>query len=265
MARPPSRSLSLPPELRATKGVLDQRWIELGDLIATALDLDPRELQVDADYGSERVWAGLQGKVCERITRSRGGASWVAPLCEMPSDLFAWLSWQEVWELSTGQRPYRFKNIGLTIYLGKRYEAIKPQFLRLEWPGITNWEGPEVSFQSPGAGHPHWQIDLMRSLAQDHPAYFQPDAVEIVEDFESAIEEPKVDDLVRRLSVERMHLASAAPWWLPELSDGIGRHMNAPSDIPALSRWLNHSLRYLRQELSRCVIHAYPVGGRAPF
>lgn len=265
MARPASQSFSPPPELRVTKGALDQRWIELNGLIATALELDPRQLRVDADYQSDRVWAGLQGAACERVTRNRGGASWVAPLCEMPSNLFAWLSWQEAWELTTGKRPYRFKNMSLTVYLGKRYEAIKPQFLRLEWPGITSWEGSEVSFQSPGAGHPHWQIDLLHSLAQGPPLDFQPDPVEVVEDFEAVLQEPTVDDLIRRLSVERMHLASAAPWWLPAQSDDVGRHMNAPRDLSELSRWLDHSLRYLRQELARCVIHAPLMGGRAPF
>ena len=256
MAPPASQSPSLPPELRAIKGALNQRWIEIKGLIAAALELDSRQLRVDADYQSDRVWAGLQGAVCERVARDQGGASWVAPLCEMPSNLVAWLGRQEAWELTTGQRPYRFKNTGLTVYLGKRHEAIKPQFLRLEWPGITEWEGQKVSFQSPGAGHPHWQIDLMRSLTQDHPADFQPDPMEIVENFETTLQEPTVDDLVRRLSVERMHLASAAPWWLPALTGDVGRHMNAPSDLPALSRWLSHSLVYLRQELARCVVHA---------
>ncbi|MNS23200.1 hypothetical protein D3C72_550080 [compost metagenome] len=257
MARQASQLASPPPELRATKGALDQRWIELNGMLTAALGLDPRQLRVDADYQSDRVWAGLQGAACERVTRHHGGATWVAPLCEMPSNLVAWLGWQEVWELTTGQRPYRFKSMGLTVHLGKRHEALKPQFLRLEWPGITNWAGTDVSFQSPGAGHPHWQVDLMRSLAQSHPAAnFQPDPVEIVENFETALQEPTVDDLLRRLSIERMHLASAAPWWLPPPSSDVGRHMNAPSDLPALSRWLNHSLAYLRQELARCVVHA---------
>lgn len=257
MARPALQSLSRPPELRATKGALDQRWIELNALVAAALHIDPRQLRVDADYQSDRVWAGLQGSVCERVTRNQGGASWVAPLCEMPSNLVAWLGWHEAWELTTGPKPYRFKNMGLTVYVGKRFEALKPQFLRLEWPGIADWSGGEVSFQSPGAGHPHWQIDLMRSLAQSSSHVdFQPDPVEIVEDFETTVQEPTVDDLVRRLSLERMHLASAAPWWLPGQSGDVGRHMNAPADLPALSRWLNNSLHYLRQELSRCVVHA---------
>jgi len=256
MARPAFQLPNPPPELRATKGALDQRWIELNGLITAALNLDAKLLRVDADYQSNRVWAGLQGQACERVTRNHGGTSWVAPLCEMPSSLIAWLGWQEVWELTTGQRPYRFKNLGLTVYLGKRHEAVKPQFLRLEWPGVTNWSGSEVSFQSPGAGHPHWQIDLMRSLAQNRPAEdFQSDPVEVVEDFGASVSEPTVDDLVGRLSVERMHLASAAPWWLPTSPGELGRHMNAPADLSALNRWLSHSLHYLRQELARCVVH----------
>lgn len=257
MVPPASRSPRLPPELRATKGVLDQRWIELNGLISKALEINPRQLRVEADYQSGRVWAGLQGEACERVTRNQGGVSWVAPLCELPRNLIAWLGWQEAWELTTGLRPYRFRNMGLTVYLGRRHDALKPQFLRLEWPGITDWSGGEVSFQSPGAGHPHWQIDLMRSLAQSRPAPdFDPDPAEIVEDFDAALEEPTIDDLVGRISVERMHLASAAPWWLPKPTSDSGHHMNAPEDLPALTRWLSHSLLYLRQELARCVIHA---------
>ncbi|MDB5431690.1 MAG: hypothetical protein JWP35_2806 [Caulobacter sp.] len=94
MARPASQSPNPPPELRASKGALDQRWIELNGLITTALGLDHRLLRVEADYQSNRVWAGLQGDACERVTRNFGGASRVAPLCEMPSNLVAWLGWQ---------------------------------------------------------------------------------------------------------------------------------------------------------------------------
>lgn len=248
----------LPPELRATKGALDQRWLELNGLIATVLEveLDPRRLRVETDYHSNGVWAGLQGAACERVTRNHGGATWVAPLCEMPNNLVAWLGWQEVWAITTGPKPYRFKTMGLTVYLGRRHDALKLQFLRLEWPGIADWSSGALSFQSPGAGHPHWQIDLMQSLASSRPpADFEPDAAEVVEDFEAMGQEPAVDDLVRRLSVERMHLASAARWWLPAAHGDVGHHMNAPPDLQSLSRWLRESLLYLKQELRRCVVH----------
>jgi hypothetical protein len=261
MARPASRSSSSGvAELLASKAALDQRWQALHSLIAGALGLplDRRQLRVDAEYASGRAWAGLQGEACERISRNQGGSTWVAPICELPSDLVAWLGWQEVWELPTGQRSYRFRNIGLTVYLGKRHEAVKPQLLRLEWPGLSTWSSKDqITFQSPGAGQPHWQIDIVQSLAVGRSVTeFEPDSIEVVEDFEAIIQEPTIDDLIRRLSVERMHLASAAPWWLPAVPGDVGHHMNAPADLNALSRWLGESITYLRQELSRCIVHA---------
>lgn len=263
MAHRPSRSpSSRPHELSAAKAVLDQRWQQAGELISRALALpsasDRRQLRVEAEYQQQGVWAGLQGGVCEPITRNRGGQTWVAPFCEIPSNLLAWLSWQETWEIPAGQRNYRFKTTGLSVYLGKRYEAVKPQLLRLEWPGYTSWKrGQPSSFQSPGAGHPHWQIDLVQSLASiPEGRRFEPVAGEVVEDFEQVGREQTVDELVRRFSVERMHLASAASWWLPTAVDEVGHHMNAPPDLASLDRWLGQSIVYLRQELGRCVIHA---------
>jgi hypothetical protein len=224
---------------------------------ALALSSDPRQLQIDADYQQLGVWAGLQGAACERIARNRGGSTFAAPLYEFRnSDLLAWLGWQETWEVPAGQRNFRFRNVGLSVYLGKRNEALKPQLLRLEWPGYASWSGgQQPSFQSPGAGHPHWQIDLVQSIAAASASpRFEP-AAEVVEDFVTAFPEPTVDVLVRRFSVERMHLASAAPWWLPEAPNNFGHHMNAPADLLSLDRWLTQSIVYLRQELSRCVIH----------
>lgn len=260
MARRPSRALNpLPEELSAAKSALDQRWVQVGALIARALGLpaDRRQLQIEAEYLQQGVWAGLQGGGCERISRNRGGQTWVAPLCEVSSNLLAWLGWQESWEIPAGQRNYRFKTTGLSVYLGKRNEAVKPQLLRLEWPGYANWSGSQkASFQSPGAGHPHWQVDLVQSLAAaPQSPDFEATAGEIVYDFDAEVREPTVDELARRFSVERMHLASAARWWLPSAGDGIDHHVNAPPDIQALDRWLSESILYLRQELGRCVIH----------
>jgi hypothetical protein len=261
MARQASRSSSVSPsELSAPKAALDQRWLTLNSLIAKALALpsDGRQVRVEADYQVNGVWAGLLGAACERIERNQGGPTWVVPLCELPSNLIAWLGWQENWEIPGSQRNYRFKNMGLTVYLGKRNEAVKPQFLRLEWPGYAKWSsGDQSSFQSPGAGHPHWQIDLIQSLSNIRAEIaFDVESEEIVEDFELVVREQTVDNLVRRLSIERMHLASAAPWWLPAATGEVGHHMNAPPDLHALNRWLHESIAYLRQELGRCIIRA---------
>ncbi|WP_278376863.1 hypothetical protein [Sphingobium yanoikuyae] len=260
MARPASPQPDrLPEELRATKGMLDQRWIELSKALAMtlAMPMDGRALRVEVDYQSSQAWAGLIGTECERVTRNRGGTTLVAPLCEIPGGLTSWLGWQEVWEVTVGPKPYRFRNAGLTVYLGKRYEATKPQILRLEWPGISTWSGGELSFQSPGAGHPHWQFDLLEALAQTaSEANFIPDAEEVVEDFDAAPPERSTIELLSKFSIERMHLASAAPWWLSPKPGGSAHHMNAPPDLPSLTRWLEQSVLYLRQELQRCVITA---------
>ena len=182
----PSFDSELPPELRATRGGLDQRWVELSRLLASTLGqpTDGRALRVGTDYQASQAWAGLQGSACERVTRNHGGTSFVAPLCEIDGGgLAAWLGWQEVWEVVGGASPFRFRNAGLTIYLCKYNEAVKPQIPRLEWPGISNWAGDRPAFQSPGAGHPHWQFDLMHSLVKASPeSIFEPDVEEVVED-----------------------------------------------------------------------------------
>jgi hypothetical protein len=54
------------------------------------------------------------------------------------------------------------------------------------------------------------------------------------------------------ITLERIHFASAAPWWLPDVHDSQARHMNAPSDANALMRWTLACVTYIRQELRRC-------------
>jgi hypothetical protein len=255
MARRSSLSVSgTPPELLATKGMLDQRWIELTSLMLAVLDLDDRQVRVDAEYEADGAWAGLGGIACEPATRERGLTSRVAPLCFLPANLVAWLGYQEVWEASSGPRQFRFRHIGLTVHVGMRSDPLKPQLLRLEWPGIRNWSGAGLSFQSPGAAHPHWQIDVLQSLSMPKAQIFGSELEDVVEDFEETVRAAEVDSLLRALSIERMHLACAAPWWLPTEEGYPNRHMNAPIDLPALSRWLRQSVLYLRQELNRCVI-----------
>ena len=190
MARQVSRtSDTTPADLRASRGALDQRWLELNRMFATNLGLrhNSRQLSVEIENAEDSVWAGFTGIACERVTRNHGGTTWVAPLCSMPSDLLAWLGWQEVWRKTAGLKTFQFRNIGLTVYIGRQNEALKPQFLRLEWPGISNWSGSDLSFQSPGAGHPHWQFDLLQSLKNSaETLVFNSEPTEIVEDFGSS-------------------------------------------------------------------------------
>jgi hypothetical protein len=146
-----------------------------------------------------------------------------------------------------------FRQVSLTVHFGYLGDPIKPQALRLEWPGVRDWNGAGLSFQTPGAGHPHWQIDLLESLAGQKNENFTV-STETVEDFGAEQLTPDLNDLLRSISIEKMHLASAARWWLPATTVAQGHHMNIPPDLVGLTRWLSQSVLYLQQELGRCVL-----------
>ena len=134
-------------------------------------------------------------------------------------------------------------------------DPVKPQLLRLEWPGIRDWDRSGIGFQSSGAGHPHWQIDLFESLHVTRElTAFEPELVETLEDFDKVTAVQSLADRIKNLTFERMHLASAAPWWSDNSAEFEFHHLNAPTDEAALSRWLSAGISYIRQELSRCVI-----------
>jgi hypothetical protein len=73
-------------------------------------------------------------------------------------------------------------------------------------------------------------------------------------DFEVEFREPNLLDMLRSVTIERMHFASAAPWWALPSPDGHPLHMNAPLNEEGLSRWLIACVGYLKQELARCEI-----------
>lgn len=242
--------------LRASKGELDRHWQDFNTALPHLLDADRQRIRLDVEYQADGAWAGLQGSLCERVQRNRGSSTFVVPLVTLPSDLIAWLGIREVWECQTGAKPYIFKELGLTVHFGFSNDPVKPQIFRLEWPGVRDWTGAGPSFQASGAGHPHWQFDFIQSLAafkieQAIPSF---EENEEVEDFDVVVSETNLTSLLQSLTVEKMHLASAAPWWLPEPIDGSVHHANAPPDISSLTRWLTNGIGYLRQELKRCVV-----------
>lgn len=240
--------------LRATKAHLDRRWPWLSDVLTRTLRYAPRRIMIDAEYQSSGVWTGLRGADVERIDRNRGSAS-VIPLLQLPDNLLAWLGYQEVWDLESGRSPYLFRQASLTVHVGEVGDPVKPQLLRLEWPGLRDWDRSGVGFQSPGAGHPHWQLDLFESLAALHqPVEFEPDRADDVEDFDALATVPTLSDRLTRLTIERMHLASAAPWWVALPGPYGAHHLNAPASQDELTRWFAASLGYVAQELSRCAV-----------
>lgn len=239
--------------LRATKAQLDQRWGRVGDIFSAGLGRRSREIGIDADYQAAGVWTGLRGAGVERIDRNRGTAS-VVPLVPLVADLSAWLGYQEVWDLEGGRTPFAFRQSSLTVHVGEVGDLLKPQLLRLEWPGLRDWDRSGVGFQSSGAGHPHWQIDLFESLHERRDQQtFDPDFGEEVESFDGEVGTPTLSDRIRELTFEKMHLASAAPWWLSRPAEFGLHHFNAPAEQGDLSRWLTAAIAYIKQELSRCV------------
>lgn len=236
--------------LRASRVQLDRRWTHLSNLLCSELGVDRRTVTVDADYQAEGVWAGLQGRGVERIARNRGSAS-VAPLATLADGLLAWLGFQEVWD-SESTRAFIFRHVGLTVHIGELGDPIKPQLLRLEWPGLRDWDCSGVGFAASGAGHPHWQIDLFESLQDDEQPALTFLSGETVESFGDIEETPSILMRVRRVPFEEMHLASAAPWWSRRNAEFGAPHLNAPESLEDLSRWIGAAVNYMRQELARC-------------
>lgn len=258
MARRPSQTFDPLTEVRSTKAALDHRWRSMTTMLRDMLGLSIQEILIFPDTQADRVWAGLQGNKCERTSRNRGGAANVVPLCELPKSLVAWLGFQEVWDIESGFRPYIFRQLSLTIHFGFIGDPLKPQAFRLEWPGIRDWSGAGLTFQTPGAGHPHWQFDILESLSKlkrrEEAGKFEPEDPDYVEEFDAEDKLLSIDECLASLSLESIHFASAAKWWLPKEAEHVGQHMNAPPDAEALSLWVSESLRYVKQELGRCYV-----------
>ncbi|MBA9068029.1 hypothetical protein FHR71_001764 [Methylobacterium sp. RAS18] len=178
----------------------------------------------------------------------------MARFASLADDLHAWLGYQERWDMEGGRLPYTFREAGITIHVGEIGDPLKPQLLRLEWPGLRDWDRLGVGFQAPGAGHPHWQIDLFESLRWQAPApQFDEFGEEEVEDFNATSAVRPLAERIKGLAFERMHLASAAPWWSDRPAEFGQHHLNAPPIEQAdLSRWVGCAVAYIRQELARC-------------
>jgi hypothetical protein len=205
----------------------------------------------------EIVVAGFVGRICEPVERHRGLPSPVAPLSTIgKGPLMSWLGFHEVWE-NKPRNTCIFHHISLTVHLGYQGDPIKPQVFRSEWAGVRGWQPGVVGFQSPGAGHPHWQFDAMRSVRDVDASQKNKSLARLKEEITSEEFDPttmtqNILTDFQAVALERIHFASAAPWWLPSNNESQAPHMNAPSDPNALMRWTLACVMYIRQELRRC-------------
>ena len=240
--------------LRATKGQLDRRWTMVGSLLSARLDRPRWAIVIEADYQGLAFGQGCVAKA-RSVSRAIAASQVSSHLRRCPKASPLGLDIRKCGTRRAAEYRSLFRQAGITIHVGEVGDPMKPQLLRLEWPGLRDWDRSGVGFQSPGAGHPHWQIDLFESLhALREPAAFDPEFVEAIEDFGALPDAPSLPDRIARLTFERMHLASAAPWWSEGPAEFVLHHLNAPSDEVALSRWLGYAIAYVRQELSRCVM-----------
>lgn len=188
----------------------------------------------------------LDGRASEMVARNRGGRHKVVPLCTISGDVLAWAGYREKWGRHGNEQNFRFIEGGFTLHVGRVGEIEKPQVMRSEWVGRRSRSFAEH------AGHPHWQMDVLESTrmrAQDEPVTFA-EAPPSPAEFKAA--DPAPVDLLRRLTLERVHLASAASWW-QEAPQVIA---HAPASVADLDRWVLGCIFYLRQEIGRCEICA---------
>jgi hypothetical protein len=244
------------PEVRISASGIERRCILLTEELRTQFQLAPDDLVVRSDVAGDIITASFFGRACEPARRERGRLANVVPLATIRrGSLKFWLSFQEAWENISGNL-YSFHHVSLTVYLGYEGELSKPQVFRSEWPGIRRWAGEQVGFQSPGAGHPHWQFDALQSTKDNDSKNKETSFARLVgsdstTEFSPSTINEDVLIAARQVSLEKIHFASAAPWWKNEEA-GRELHMNAPENAESIFRWILASVTYIRQEIKRC-------------
>jgi hypothetical protein len=244
------------PEVRISASGVERRCILLTDELRTQFQLARDELIVRSDVAGDIITAGFFGRACELARRERGRPANVVPVATIRrGPLKFWLGFQEAWENTSG-KLYSFHHVSLTVYLGYEGELLKPQIFRSEWPGIRRWTGEHIGFQSPGAAHPHWQFDALQSTQDTDSKNKETSFARLLEsntptEFSSATLGKDILMAARQVSLEKIHFASAAPWWRKEEA-GRELHMNAPEDPESIFRWILGSVSYIRQEIKRC-------------
>ena len=238
-----------PKEPKLSTAAFEQRSKALAVKLARTLDKATGEISLPSDISSHRATLSLGGRASELITRNRGKHRVIA-LCDITSDVHAWIGYREFWQRKGTERNFRFVEGGFTLHVGRVGELKKPQILRSEWIGRRS------DMFGNDAGHPHWQLDVLESArkAVVEPAKFAEDHTVPVE-FGLVGEEGSFgESLLFGLTVERMHLASAALWWRkPSVPIAY-----PPENVADVDRWILGCTTYLRQEVRRCTVVGVP-------
>lgn len=249
----PSLAKAEASEPQLSVAAFSQRCKRLAVEFGRAIGLPTGDLAFAPDINSTAALMTLGGRASEMITRNRGRSHRVVPLAALSDDVFIWTGYRETWQKQGLEKNFRFVEGGLTLHLGRQGEVTKPQILRSEWVGRRSRAFVD------SAGHPHWQLDVLESARANvsaAPIRFDNSAApQPVLEFDRATAAIDGSDLLMSLTVENMHLASAALWWrLPEV-----KVAHLPETVAELDRWLLGCIVYLRQEAARCKVATSPI------
>ena len=225
---------------------IDGRCQRLASKISEVLGEPTGVIYFDPATVNDETTISLGSRSGEFIQRNAGQRHRVIQLCSLSREIFAWVGFRERWQRAERGRSLCFLDAGFTIHIGRQGDLIKPQILRSEWVGSRARHFHEH------IGHPHWQVDIMdtarRRWSEEAPTFPASHRPSVRTTFDNGHEPQLVDQLLLTVLLEKMHLASAAPWW----KKGKVTVANAPSNLVELDRWIVGCISYLRQEVERC-------------
>jgi hypothetical protein len=207
----------------------------------------------------------------ERVAREIGIDAPVVPLIELSSgQIDYWSSIHQSWREDTSHPTTRkivYHTTSITVYWGSLGTVEKHQLFRAEWPGLRRQPDGNLTFEAPGAGHPHWQIDVyqnrVREIEKDRERLTELgrtlSELTPVEDFaEIVVEElsPRTDlsNALHLARLSRVHFASSTRWatqcWTgdPLRSES---HATSPNSVEEIRNWVSSTIRYIQRELAR--------------
>ena len=188
----------------------------------------------------------LGGRASEVIERNVGKRHRVVKLCSISEELHAWIGFREQWQRVDGRRNFTFTASGFTVHVGKSGEMHKPQVMRSEWMGR------QCAGFSSDVGQPHWHVDVLETarleVASRSARFHSNTGGGVSRDFTVDRDAQMYEKLFYGVAIERMHLASAAPWWQKVNT----RIAHSPATVSELDRWIFGCISYIRQEMYRC-------------
>lgn len=235
------------PEPQLSAGAFRQRCQRLAGEFSAVIGVPRDQIVFAPEMTNTDAAMTLGGRASEVISRNRGRPHRVVPLATLNDDLLIWTGYREAWQKQGSEQSFRFADGGFTLHLGRIGEITKPQILRSEWVGRRSRAFVEL------AGHPHWQLDVLESVraaaaaASPSVRFGEPDVPRLAVDFNSAAQPMEGQDILTGLTIENMHLASAALWW--RTPDKIA---HLAETVAELDRWMLGCVAYLRQEAARC-------------